>query len=451
MDRFLDGTQMTRSNIDDCESNVTNLILLLNDPSTYYRNDLEIRWLVIPKDGLRKQDVNLAVREIIGIYHEYKKDPPQTLAKLIHAIRRFYDMYTNRTYWFRKAFGIGEDLRPGEIQNEFQHDVVSGILKCVPSGKILQSGHFATKSLENLKVAARKIYKNTHNAPHKTVDVVVGNVQDLLRNPEYNHATFQVASQFNCLEMIASNIDPSYGISIYEHDRTQGPACSIACGAGTLYRNYLHVVDARYPSVRGQSKYRQINHSKAFLEELLPASMDSGALIQNGYLIPTPAALKHLQYKDENIIRTAMDKLEVGVHTETEVTLRTDLPQYVTQVFTSAMPIDRKWKSDEMKQARELANAILLASFKAVLYASQCNIGSNIVVLTLLGAGAFNNKMQDVVEQMVAAIHAVDFKEMDVRINCYDKSTADVVRGLISKENFKPRETIRKDDGDKPY
>jgi hypothetical protein len=449
MDRFLDGTQITKSDMEYCDTNVKQLRMMLEGKDIDYAPDVEKRWLVIPEtESLMDTQTQRHLKGIIESYNSYKFNPNvKYRTKLETDIKEFYRTFYNRPYWFRKAFGIGEDLRPGEIQKEFQHDVVSGILKCVPSGKILQSGHFATKSLENLKVAARKIYKHTHNSPHKTVDVVVGNVQDLLRKPEYNHATFQVASQFNCLEMI----DPSSGISIYELDGTQGPACSIACGAGTLYRNYLHVVDSRYPSVRGQSKYRQINHSKAFLEELLPLSVDSGALIKNGYLYPTAAALMHLHSKNESTIRTAMDKLEVGVHTETEVTLPIPKPQYVTQVFTSAMPIDDRWKSDELKQAHKLANAILLASFKAVLYASKCNIGSNIVVLTLLGSGAFNNKTQDVVEQMVAAIHAVDFKEMDVRINCYDGHTADIVRGLISKENFKPRETIRINDGDKPY
>ncbi len=50
---------------------------------------------------------------------------------------------------------------------------------------------------------------------------------------------FQVASQFNLLEMISPNVTPDDGIGIYENDPTQGPACAIACGAGTIYRNYL--------------------------------------------------------------------------------------------------------------------------------------------------------------------------------------------------------------------
>ncbi len=49
----------------------------------------------------------------------------------------------------------------------------------------------------------------------------------------------QVASQFNLLEMAAPDVVPENGVGIYEHDYTQGPACAIAAGAGTVFRNYL--------------------------------------------------------------------------------------------------------------------------------------------------------------------------------------------------------------------
>lgn len=32
-------------------------------------------------------------------------------------------------------------------------------------------------------------------------------------------------------------VTPENGVTIYEHDHTQGPACAIAAGAATIYRN----------------------------------------------------------------------------------------------------------------------------------------------------------------------------------------------------------------------
>ncbi|NOQ41223.1 MAG: hypothetical protein GQ563_01810, partial [Desulfuromusa sp.] len=68
-------------------------------------------------------------------------------------------------------------------------------------------------------------------------------VQELITNVQYLHtdlvnagSLFQVASQFNLLEMISPNVAPENGVGIYENDFTQGPACAIAAGAGTIYR-----------------------------------------------------------------------------------------------------------------------------------------------------------------------------------------------------------------------
>ena len=58
-------------------------------------------------------------------------------------------------------------------------------------------------------------------------------------HPESAGNVFQVASQFNCLEFPSAESVPEDGISDYAYDKTQGPACSLAAAAGTVYRNYL--------------------------------------------------------------------------------------------------------------------------------------------------------------------------------------------------------------------
>jgi hypothetical protein len=68
-------------------------------------------------------------------------------------------------------------------------------------------------------------------------------------DPKLNGATFQAASQFNCLEFASADGVPEKGIAVYELDCTQGPACAIACAASTAstaYRNYLVRVNRRY-------------------------------------------------------------------------------------------------------------------------------------------------------------------------------------------------------------
>ena len=48
---------------------------------------------------------------------------------------------------------------------------------------------------------------------------------------------------------------PEQGVTRYQHDRTQGPACAIAAGAATIYRNYFALVDGS----EGQNARRQLN------------------------------------------------------------------------------------------------------------------------------------------------------------------------------------------------
>jgi hypothetical protein len=93
---------------------------------------------------------------------------------------------------------------------------------------------------------------------------VVGNARDLHADPGNENALFQVASQFNLLEMIGPRNTPVQGVGIYEYDTTQGPACAIAAGAGTIYRNSFAAVNGRI----GQSEVNQID-SHADLGEAL--------------------------------------------------------------------------------------------------------------------------------------------------------------------------------------
>ncbi|MCS3639862.1 hypothetical protein [Salinibacter ruber] len=97
---------------------------------------------------------------------------------------------------------------------------------------------------------------------------VVADVQDLCADPANEGALFQVASQFNLLETAGPSVVPEDGVGRYERDQTQGPACAIAAGAGTIYRNYFAEVGTHTGKVEsragqtdqvGQTAERQIN------------------------------------------------------------------------------------------------------------------------------------------------------------------------------------------------
>ena len=97
------------------------------------------------------------------------------------------------------------------------------------NGRRMSVGRFETPSLSEL----RDRVPAATGAP-TTVREVVEDVQSLHCDPAHAGAVFQVASQFNTLEMPSPTVTPERGVTGYVHDHTQGPACAIACGAGTI-------------------------------------------------------------------------------------------------------------------------------------------------------------------------------------------------------------------------
>ena len=87
------------------------------------------------------------------------------------------------------------------------------------------------------------------------VRIVRGDVQHMHQSVENAGALFQVASQFNLLEMTSPDVTPEHGVTGYKNDHTQGPACAIAAGAATIYRNYFAPVEDGF----GQTRDRQLD------------------------------------------------------------------------------------------------------------------------------------------------------------------------------------------------
>ena len=73
------------------------------------------------------------------------------------------------------------------------------------------------ESVEHISESELKQSIVNHTAP------VREDVADYIRDPDYQYAMFQVASQFNLLEMASPNMTPEHGIDVYWNDYTQGP------------------------------------------------------------------------------------------------------------------------------------------------------------------------------------------------------------------------------------
>src|SRR4051812_43978744 len=146
--------------------------------------------------------------------------------------------------WFERLTGFRE--RQYE-ETRSRLEIAGGRLKSLINGKSYRVGELELVSLERLR---DRVKREAGPRGRLKVTVVAGDVRQMHQLPENTGALFQVASQFNLLEMVAPTVTPEDGVTGYQYDRTQGPACAIAAGAATIYRNYFAPVGNRVGQTR---------------------------------------------------------------------------------------------------------------------------------------------------------------------------------------------------------
>lgn len=249
-------------------------------------------------------------------------------------------------------------------------------------------------------------------------------------------AFFQAASQFNCLEFVGPTVTPERGITCYTNDRTQGPACALACAAATAFRNYLVPVDKDTFScgeralpdeftddkvaAYGQTADLQLN-GIAEVEAVIMKEQTGEAIgqrlwqVKNGYIELTAVGNKFLptlmqSFKEQPHLEAKLiDTVRVGVQFDSEVTdFRITKPEAavdpsiviptVGQVFASACSIGYSRYADEPWEP--IAKIALKGAYEATFYAyiiHACRIlkrkNSELrpLFLTKLGGGVFSN------------------------------------------------------------
>src|SRR4030095_7857021 len=151
--------------------------------------------------------------------------------------------------WFETLTGFPEESAQ---QVRANLTVERNKLKSRVNGKEWIYGELETPSLAELR---QNVNSSAYQVGRMSVHEVVANVQNLHADEPYAGALSQVASQFHLPQMTGPSVTPERGVGIYENDYTQGPACAIAAGAGTIYRNYFASVNGQ----TGQSASNQID------------------------------------------------------------------------------------------------------------------------------------------------------------------------------------------------
>ncbi len=320
--------------------------------------------------------------------------------------------------WFEQLTGIKEES-PEYVRSQLSLD--GDDLIC-PNGSRLAFGQLEIPSLGELR---NQLVKLNVTPGELKVTEVVADVRQLHANSANQDALFQVASQFNLLEMVSPAITPEAGVGIYERDLTQGPACAIACGAGTIYRNYFVPVG----DAVGQTANRQIDCS-ADLGAKLGNQGEMLWRIENGYLFPTDEGLDRIDTKlrsssqeDRNAYR---DSLSIGLQWNAAVTLPNACHR-VSQAYCSALPV--AYGRQRTDQWTEFARLVLEAAYEATFCAAIINAvrtGSNKLFLTLLGGGAFGNRDPWIIDAIVRAVERYRQYDLDVAIVSHGSSKRSV-------------------------
>ena len=334
--------------------------------------------------------------------------------------------------WFERLTGFREG--PYE-ETQGRLSVVDGRLRARGTDRGFAVGTLTLPSLSDLRDRTGDV-----RLPGRLqLSVAEGDVRAMHRLPENRGALFQAASQFNMLEMVGPAVTPEAGVTRYEHDRTQGPACAMAAGAATIYRNYLVPCAGGI----GQTAGRQLDGLAdlgAALAQRLGQSVAALWTMRNGYALATAEGLAAvsamLREADAEILEGQRGLLQVGLHADVEVTDGPDPGQLVSQIFCSALPV--AYSGLPSSSWAPFARLVLEAAYEATLLSGVLNAArgaSNRVLLTRLGGGAFGNDESWIDDAMARALRIAGRYDLQVVVVSYGRAPLSL-RGFVSRSGF---------------
>jgi hypothetical protein len=382
--------------------------------------------------------------------------------------------------WFVNVFGFAEPASLTDIKTSFQvkKSPTNHILMTVRGKpKEIDVGVFRYMSVKQLldvasaNTNAKSVFgfDPTDNLKYYTVTSTASAVHT---NPSYYGSIFQVASQFNALEMAGPTLTPENGITIYIHDKTQGPVCAMVCPFGTLYRNYFCMpADGKQPEDKSVNGNPQIgtadgkgsgNNQINTLTDL--KNVDKcfdGLTFQNGYIFVNnktqlDAINKYLS-TPENFWK-AMMAIKYVIQEDTPVVNVTGdgtiLSHTVSQIYCSAYPVaystdpptkgGESWVPNTKKKDYALLSSMLLHAvyYSTLAYAvsriTEDDIRKN-VFLTKVGGDAFGNNMYLIHTAIHNAVRHFIAYPIDVYIVNYEPPgvIADPIETTIDKPKVK--------------
>lgn len=318
--------------------------------------------------------------------------------------------------WFERITGFHEG-EYGDTQSRLS--VKEGRLTSCHFERTWAIGTLETPTLADLRERAANLI--TGRGP-TSVECLAADVRQLHALAENAGALFQVASQFNLLEMAGPSVTPEDGVTRYQYDRTQGPACALAAGAATIYRNYLVPLGGSI----GQHRDEQID-CLSDIGEALGNNRESLWTMRNGYALCTEEGLKKIDHQVDELGDEGLDilrgRLRIGIHWNVEATDMAGPGHLVSQAFCSALPV--AYSGISAPRWSRFARLVLEATYEATLLAAAIN-STKTVFLTRVGGGAFGNETEWIHTAIRRAVGVVKDAGLDVRLVTYGSVSNDL-------------------------
>ena len=292
--------------------------------------------------------------------------------------------------WFENVFGFSEESNYKKTRKKVLKNYVNNRINNISCGMFFIN---TIKDYNHLQNKARG--KVTFNN-------IVCNITKIILDPANENATFQIASQFNCLEMINPNVTPADGIVIYENDHTQGPIATLCAPAALAYRNYI--ID---------SNKQQLNTLEK-VELCLPKPLWK---MKNGYLLfeneKNLITLNNLlsNPSNEEIFR---ENIGVGNHKDVGIcNIYSEDPKEthkINQVFCSGLPIN--YNSIKDLKLWTPFSIILLYSIYELTLLETCKNNERFKIskpcyLTMVGGGVFGMSHKLIKNAIVQACQSI--------------------------------------------
>ena len=274
--------------------------------------------------------------------------------------------------WFEDVFGFRENLMDVDMRVVLEERPGDNVIKV--RGREISAGVF--------DVVSCGMFDGMRERGSAKVFVVDQDVLVLQGLPEFDGATFQVPSGFNCLQFVGPDQTARMGITNYVYDEAPGPSAAIACAGSLLYRNYFCL---NPDGSRGQIG-REV--------ELLSGTP---LRVEHGFVVMTEEEAQVLS--EQEFDWDDLTHYRVGVQRMCQVTTTRDegrvraimeTDQRVHQVFTGTLRFDSLVVENSF--TKRLAKNIISAGYRTCILVAWANAlafpdraGSNKLVLSTDG------------------------------------------------------------------